>query len=273
MIKFEEQNGLIFKMLEEPVPLKENDENVLVRFITQGIIGEYVMEHWLDCNQENLPIYVDDVDSDGDVTVWIDENRNSHHCCPFPMFEVIGTLVKEGSADWACYQMVNGEKICHYKSPSIMYCENAGYIRREVRYNCVDHMSVSVWLNGADKNGWQIYKEPKPTFKVGDWVKYMTLFLEVIEPSGKNRTTCRTPSGTIIYPPTSYLTKLDPSEVVITIGCLTGTVAPVSINGIHLWFHLVGINSKTIATIRIESLDTYTRELVESLLKAQEEEK
>ena len=71
-------------MLEEPVPLKENDENVLVRFITHGVIGEYVMEHWLDCNQKNVPIYIEDVDSDGDVTVWIDENRNEHHCLPFP---------------------------------------------------------------------------------------------------------------------------------------------------------------------------------------------
>lgn len=173
MIKFEEHEGLLFKMLEEPVPLKENDENVLVRFITHGVIGEYVMAHWLDCNQPNVPIYIDDVDSDGDVTVWIEnENGNEeHHCCPFPMFEIIGTLVEEGSKEWALYQMMQGEKVCHEKSQSIMYCEHAGYIRREVRYNCVDHMSVSVWLDGADNTGWQIYHEPKPLLaeaKVGD---------------------------------------------------------------------------------------------------------
>ena len=102
MIKFEEHEGKLFRMLEENeiVPLKENDENVLVRFITHGVIGEYVMEHWLDCNQKNLPIFVDSVDSDGDVTVCI-ENGNEHICCPFPMFEIIGTLVAEGSAEWA----------------------------------------------------------------------------------------------------------------------------------------------------------------------------
>ena len=41
MIKFEEQDGLLFRMLEEPVPLKEKDTNVLVRFIEHGVIGEY----------------------------------------------------------------------------------------------------------------------------------------------------------------------------------------------------------------------------------------
>jgi len=67
--------------------------------------------------------------------------------------------------------------------------------------------------------------------------------------------------------------KLSPSEVVIHIGCLSGTVEPVSTNGIHIWFHLIGVDDKTIATIRISSLDTETRELVESLIKGQEEEK
>lgn len=114
-------------------------------------------------------------------------------------------------------------------------------------------------------------KEPKPTFKVGDWVKYMTLFLEVIEPSGKNRTTCRTPSGTIIYPPTSYLTKLDPSEVVIHIGCLRGTVTHAISDDCFL---LAKVNDPhhRACCIDMSMLDKETRELVESLLKAQEEQ-
>jgi len=40
----------------------------------------------------------------------------------------------------------------------------------------------------------------------------------------------------------------------------------------NIWFHLIGVDDKTIATIRISCLDATTRELVESLLKAQEEE-
>ncbi len=161
MIKFKGHDGMVFCMLEEPVPLTPDAEMpCFVRFITHGVIGEYVKEHWLDCNQKNVPIYIDDVDSDGDVTVWIDENRNEHHCCPFPMFEIIGTLVKEGSKEWALYRLMQGEKICHKKFPSIMYCESDyGIMRKEMRYNYVEcYMSVPAWLNRAYDNGWQIYE-------------------------------------------------------------------------------------------------------------------
>jgi hypothetical protein len=184
MIKFKEHDGLLFKMLDEPVPLKENDENVLVRFITHGVIGEYVMAHWLDCNQKNEPIYIDDVDSDGDVTIWIDENRNEHHCCPFPMFEIIGTLVKEGSKDWALYQMMKGDKVCNptlaaEKATRLGSCDVEQFntfwyivgdavVEGKSNYGT---LSVSSWIAGASSSGWQIYKEPKPLLaeaKVGD---------------------------------------------------------------------------------------------------------
>jgi len=67
--------------------------------------------------------------------------------------------------------------------------------------------------------------------------------------------------------------KLTPKEVVLHIGCLMGTVEPVANNGIHLWFHLMGWNGRIVATIRITSLDTPTRERVESLLEAMEEDR
>jgi len=172
---------MIFKMLEEPVPLKENDENVLVRFITHGIIGEYVMDHWLDCNQKNVPIYVDNVDSDGDVTIWIDENMNVHHCCPFPMFEIIGTLVAEGSDDWAWYQMMKGAKVKYaemtsqryYAIKGCDYCalyENDGNeVRINTRRTYDEFIEYSKWLG---RLSWQIYEEPKPEpiFTIGDKV-------------------------------------------------------------------------------------------------------
>lgn len=181
MINFKEHDGLLFKMLEEPVPLRENDENVLVRFITHGVIGEYVMEHWLDCNQKNVPIYVEGVDSDGDVTVWIDD---VHHCCPFPMFEIIGTFVKEGSADWALYQMMQGNKVrnrdwdggLHEKS--LLYCQLIGEtIKHNEGCSALD-VCLSDWEAPYIKNtGWQIYKEPKPKplladAQVGDLCKH-----------------------------------------------------------------------------------------------------
>ena len=176
MSKFKEYDGMLFRMLDKPVPLKENDENVLVQFITHGIIGEYVMEHWLDCNQKNVPIYVEDVDSDGDVTVWIDENRNSHHCCPFPMFEIIGTPVKEGSAEWALYQMIQGEKVTkghlehtywHYDARPHLQCISE-YICGTLQIM----VSPEIWIKTADKDGWQLYDpKPEPQYKAGDFVE------------------------------------------------------------------------------------------------------
>ena len=159
MIKFKEQDGKLFRILDKPVPLRENDENVLVRFIKHGVIGEYVREHWLDCNQKNVPIYIDDVDSDGDVTIWIDEKRNEHHCCPFPMFEIIGTLVKEGSEEWGEYQTQQGVVVRH-KDGCVVRPEYDSPSRAAI----FEHYPT----------GWQIYEEPKPLLAdtgIGDIVK------------------------------------------------------------------------------------------------------
>ena len=121
--------------------------------------------------------------------------------------------------------------------------------------------------------GWQIYTEPKPTFKVGDWVKYdIDTYLRVIEPSGKERTLCRTLSGegVIVYPYTSLLTKVSPSEVVVHIGGLSGTVSFADADR----FILRGIGNSKMANacIMFKMLDTATCVLVESLLEAQGEE-
>lgn len=304
MIKFKEHDGMLFKMLDEPVPLTPDAEMpCLVRFITHGVIGEYVREHWLDCNQKNVPIYIDDVDSDGDVTVWIDENRNEHHCCPFPMFEIIGTLVKEGSAEWALYQMMQGEMVCHETSPWDWY---RIYNDHAIQNRTVGYMDrVSAWLESTVQSGWQIYKEPEheskniihgnippdmrlkyidlDKYKVGDWVEIESphtkgkTFVSVIKemPNQEHRTVhvnsyC---GGYYEIMESQIVRKLKPSEVIVKIGCLSGTVRPVSTNGTHIWFHLIGVDDKTIATIRISCLDKETRKLVEGLLKAQEEEK
>jgi len=118
-------------------------------------------------------------------------------------------------------------------------------------------------------SGWQLY-EPKPEFKVGDFVKYdVDTYLWVIEPSGKDKTLCKTLSGVIVYPYTSCLTKASPSEVIVHIGCLSGTVERAQDYAYFMLWH-----SKTdcdYSMIKWSALDTPTRELVESLLKAQEE--
>ena len=89
--------------------------------------------------------------------------------------EIIGTLVKEGSKEWALYQMMQGEWVCHTKAPSIKYSMPTHYVKRKVREDYADDMSIQVWLSRADDTGWQIY-EPKPepllaNAKVGDLCK------------------------------------------------------------------------------------------------------
>ena len=210
MIKFEEHDDNLFRMLEEPVPLTDDAElPVLVRLIQDDTMLGKANKNIYHPNTIAKKIICSKLTDGG---LFLGGNYAYR-------YEIIGTLVEEGSADWALYQMMQGEKVCHEKSQSIMYCEHAGYIRREVRYNCVDHMSVSVWLNGADNTGWQIYEEPKPTFKVGDWVKYdIDTYLQVTEASGVERTWCKTLSGIAVYPYTSCLSKIKPSEVIVKTG-------------------------------------------------------
>lgn len=284
MTNFKEHDGLLFKMLEEPVPLRENDENVLVRFITHGVIGEYVMEHWLDCNQKNVPIYVEGVDSDGDVTVWIDD---VHHCCPFPMFEIIGTFVKEGSADWALYQMMQGNKVrnrdwdggLHEKS--LLYCQLIGEtIKHNEGCSALD-VCLSDWEAPYIKNtGWQIYKEPKPEsqYKVGDWVKCKDLAgvpaqCKVLEISKHNVILECTTGHIWSLPHNNIIRKLSPSEIIVTIGCLSGTIAKSCDPNYFLMLHSCPITDCNHSMIRFTAIDKETREFVEGLLDAQEEEK
>ena len=67
--------------------------------------------------------------------------------------------------------------------------------------------------------------------------------------------------------------KLSPSEVIVNIGCLSGTVERRTYFDTDKFFSLKNPEMEmAAAVINIDALDTPTRELVESLLKAQEEE-
>ena len=157
-------------------------------------------------------------------------------------------LAEEGTAEWAWQMMKLGKPVSHPAEGEFQdtYYTKAGFVR------CMA------------KTGWQLYEEPE--FKVGDFVKYdIDTYLRVIEPSGKVRTLCKTLSGVIVYPYTSCLTKASPSEVIVKIGCLEGTVVRYSNT------HFKLIHKEGFSMIKFSALDTPTRSLVESLLKAQEE--
>jgi len=115
----------------------------------------------------------------------------------------------------------------------------------------------------------EIEPQPEPEFNVGDFVKYdIDTYLRVIEPSGKDKTLCKTLFGEIVYPYTSCLTKASPSEVRVKV-VLEGTVERHDGNP-QYWFKLRS-SEYNYALISIDMLDAPTRELVESLLRAQEE--
>ena len=123
-------------------------------------------------------------------------------------------------------------------------------------------------ISQCSPTGWQLYEEPE--FNVGDFVKYdIDTYLRVIEPSGKDKTLCKTLSGVIVYPYTSCLTKASPSEVIVKIGCLEGTVTYAISDDCFLLAKVYDPQHRA-CCIDMSMLDTPTRELVESLLRAQE---
>ena len=113
---------------------------------------------------------------------------------------------------------------------------------------------------------------PAPAFKVRDWVEFNPgnnpKQVEIVQIDGDklyyNTMYAGKTIKTHIYA-SAITRKLDPSEVIVKIGCLKGTVAHSSSS--H--FCLCAEDNWTM--IAFDMLDTPTRELVESLLKAQEE--
>jgi len=123
MIKFEEHDGLIFKMLDKPVPLTTDAEMpCLVRLIQDDSrMGMF--------NRDTKPSRLSDFYLVARIVsnnIVVDEFMESD----YSRFEIIGTLVKEGSAEWAF-----GWQICEKpkeepqpaKEP-IANCENCKHV-------------------------------------------------------------------------------------------------------------------------------------------------
>ncbi|HHV03493.1 MAG TPA: hypothetical protein GXX64_06235, partial [Bacteroidales bacterium] len=188
MIKFEEHDDNLFRMLEEPVPLTPDAEMpCLVRLIQDDSpMGKHNKDlHGFDPERLTPRICTEVID----VNDLSDPNRGSARCdglmsIQYYRYELIGTHVKEGSDDWAWYQMMQGEKIIGtFHKPLRFYAikkgcdycalyENDG---NEVRINTRRTYGEFIEYSKRCRiSSWQIYKEPKPLLAdtgIGDIVK------------------------------------------------------------------------------------------------------
>jgi hypothetical protein len=276
MIKFEEHDGMLFKMLDKPVPLTPDAEMpCLVRLIQDNSpMGKLNKDLHAKVLTPKICTEVIDVN---DLS---DHNRGSVRCdgfmsCLYYYYELIGTFVEEGSAEWALYQMMQRNKVTkqHLQDDSgnIYWCF-CDMLRCVQEFNC-GTLQITVipeiWINTADKNGWQIYKEPEPQHKVGDWVEWS----EGLGISYQSRITRVSQSAVyskgICIPLKIITRKLKPSQVVVKIGCLSGTVEKSPFPK----FEFILATEAGGCRILFDALDAPTRKLVKGLLKAQDEEK
>ena len=283
MIKFETINGTFCRMVEpEPKPLLA-DAKV-------GDLCKTDLDEWIQID--------DTFESLNPILYHFDRpfKGNLIHAEP---------LAPEGSAAWAWQMVMLGKTVYN---PSYYYSSSHGLITPNMLGNC----SKQSFVDWQEPSGWEIYKEPetdkepiadcdnckhrctksnidycqmyepkpepaKEQLEVGDWVKYdIDSYLQVIEPSGKERTLCRTLSGIMVYPYTSCLTKASHSEVVVPI-TISGTVRPAynedgTIDDEQFQLLPNGSWDGTEMFISFDAIDSHTRKLVESLLKAQEGE-
>ena len=113
---------------------------------------------------------------------------------------------------------------------------------------------------------------PEPTFKVGDWVEWCgdQYMVESAPPQSGGRYDILSPYDELgcSVCPENITRKLSPYEVVIHIGCLSGTVSSAISEDCFL-LAMVNDPQHRACCIDMSMLDTQTRELVEGLLEAQ----
>ena len=277
MIKFKEQDGKLFRMLEEPTPLTPDAEMpcIIVPIQDDSPMGRFVKQCWGhdEIFMREYTICSINADMAAKVGVAKDTPLSIH------MFEIIGTHVAEGSAEWAHHMMQQGLKVKNddsyaeyyalYGSRCYPYYKNrAGNIER-----FDNNLVASYNLPYNYPTGWQIYEEPKEEPQPAK---------EPIADCENCKHVCTNSNidHCHMYEPKHESENIIhghiPADIVIHIGCLSGTVKDLSYeeDG-RFWF----IGKKTercpggmYAILYEEMLDAETRELVEGLLKAQQEE-
>ncbi len=204
-----------------------------------------------------------------------DHNKETEARCPHCYRHYV-----EGTAAWALYMMRMGHKVTNPKYDPRVYHLPEGDM---IHVNGIKSIATNQWIDYwcIDlPDGWRLY-EPKPTYKVGDWVEIevsgvisqqlvkLGVFADSINAGGIEFYG----NGLPVMKPLNarIIRKLDPSEVIVKIGCLEGTVTYAISDDCFLLAKVYDPQHRA-CCIDMSMLDTATRELVESLLKAQEEE-
>lgn len=283
MTELRQINGTLCRMVE-PTPLQpDSPMPCVVRLIQDdsrlGILNKLLHEGCYQdvficssCNEQVCHISIDGEEYDDF----------------YPKYEIIGYPVVEGSIEWAWYQR------CMLDIPVIGPNGVTPNNNFTLKQWCGQYRLTSM------KTGWRLYEpEPEPDFRVGDWVKCerkdkstfqamvnhtnlingcFSIQYDVVEdvttrmsasPEKLHKTVIgiARPDGSVDGETFVVVRKLKPSEVVVHIGCLSGTVRRSSSS------HFCIICGDHWSMIAFAMLDTTTRSLVESLLKAQEEGK
>lgn len=282
---------------DEPKPLLADVE---VGWVCERSDGKYVQIDSVSCDRP-CPIMCKSDIGGMDCFGWDGKNHNALDgkkdivsCEP---------LATEGTAEWA-WQMnkLLGKKVMHPHSNCItdgnitrdnkdmflaitfptgwqLYEPKQELVKCEYCRGRGSYISSSAINPGYVRcqtcNGTGKVEKPEPRFRVGDWVElsmFGTHQCQITDINHKNGYYLgEDGENEYEFENKDITRKISPFKVIVRIGCLRGTVAGGTLNGIHVWFHLIDADGKIIATIRIESLDIPTRELVQSLLKAQEE--
>ena len=211
----------------------------------------------------------------GNDALFVNELSYDYMC-----FEIIGIPVAEGSAKWAYYSAQQGNYVFH----PVLGAEE--YFWWNTEKNCIsckscdlpaDRFFTCFMLSGIQDTGWQIY-EPQPAYQVGDWVEHkkskeqgMITYIssddyDAIEVKLYDQDELET------YTKRDFnddFRKLSPSEVKVSI-TLEGTVEKASYgeNDFRLRYGDGFYDHYIIDFVHLTEPD---RDLVKSLLKAQEE--
>lgn len=279
--RFEEHEGQLFRMLEEPVPLTQDSEMpCLCGYIKdKSLAGEYNRRMRNASKIIDRKVIITEIRSSAAYDHELRFGFAKSSCeARYEQLEIIGYPVADGSAEWALWAMMEENKVINSNSTVPFTLTDD----RIVRIDDSVSWDVGHWLRiFDDTTGWQIYTEPEhPKYRVGDWVEYRldgdTYYGKICNIRGYvhyfSVTTEEIPKDqarAIMLE--SVIRKLSPSEVVIHIGCLSGTVAE-HFPGSDWAFRMIHGDDKE-SYISFHALDTRTRELVKSLLKAMRGEK